>query len=94
MAGAIYFTLEEISYGQHLFRWNTSEMWKNINDQDKTNLHNTHAIFDQLPRALLQIAILIGGIFLPIYRYLRNIKLDHSDWRYWLLPTMACLFQY
>lgn len=91
MAGAIYFALEEISYGQHIFRWNTSEMWKNINDQDETNIHNTHAIFDQLPRALLQIAILIGGIFLPIYRYLQNIKLDNRDWRYWLLPTMACL---
>ncbi|MEE8260912.1 MAG: hypothetical protein V3R83_00370 [Gammaproteobacteria bacterium] len=89
--GAIYFALEEISYGQHIFGWNTSEMWKNINVQDETNLHNVHAIFDQLPRALLQIAILIGGIFLPVYRYLRGIELDNRDRFYWLLPTSACL---
>ena len=91
MAGAIYFALEEVSYGQHIFRWNTPEMWKNINSRDETNLHNTSAIIDLFPRILLQISILIGGIIFPIYRYFRRIKLDNRNWLYWLLPTSACL---
>ncbi len=91
LAGATYFFLEEISYGQHYFGWNTSQMWQEINDQGETNLHNTHAIFDQLPRLLLQIAILIGGIILPINRYFRGIELDSSNKFYWLLPTNASL---
>lgn len=91
LAGATYFFLEEISYGQHFFAWDTSETWQKLNDQNETNLHNTHAIFDQLPRFLLQIALLIGGIILPIHRYFRNVKLKSSDKLYWLLPTHACL---
>jgi hypothetical protein len=66
-------------------------MWNKLNDQDETNLHNVHAIFDQLPRSLIQIAIYIGGIFLPVYRYVRGIELDNRDRFYWLLPTIACL---
>lgn len=91
MAGAIYFALEEVSYGQQIFRWNTPETWKNINSRNETNLHNTSAIIDLLPRILLQISIVIGGVALPIYRYFRGIKLDHRNWIYWLLPTSACL---
>ena len=47
--GAAYFALEEISYGQHMFGWGTAETWKELNDQDETNLHNVHALFDQVP---------------------------------------------
>jgi hypothetical protein len=47
--GAAYFALEEISYGQHMFGWGTAETWKELNDQDETNLHNVHSLFDQVP---------------------------------------------
>jgi hypothetical protein len=89
--GAAYFALEEISYGQHLFGWGTAEAWKELNDQDETNLHNVHSLFDQVPRALLSLGILIGGVILPLYRRFRDIRLDESSRFYWQLPTIDCV---
>lgn len=89
--GAAYFALEELSYGQHMFGWGTADAWKELNDQDETNLHNVHAIFDQVPRALLTLGILIGGIILPLYRHFRGIQLGHDNRFYWQWPTLDCL---
>ncbi len=89
--GAAYFALEEISYGQHMFGWGTAETWKELNDQDETNLHNVHSLFDQVPRALLSLGILIGGVLLPLYRHFRDIKLDESSRFYWQWPTLDCI---
>lgn len=65
---AIYWALEEESYGQHFFRWETPEAWSAINKQNETNLHNTSWWLAQLPRSLLISGIVIGGIFLPLIR--------------------------
>ena len=89
--GSAYFALEEISYGQHMFGWGTAETWKELNDQDETNLHNVHAIFDQVPRAILTLGILIGGIILPLYRLLRGIELKPANRFYWQWPTLDCV---
>jgi len=89
--GAAYFALEEISYGQHMFGWGTAETWKELNDQDETNLHNVHPLFDQVPRALLSLGILVGGVLLPLYRHFRDIKLDESSRFYWQWPTLDCI---
>ncbi len=89
--GAAYFALEEISYGQHMFGWDTADTWKELNDQDETNLHNVHSIFDQVPRALLTLGILVGGIILPLYWQIRDIERDESDRFYWQWPTVDCL---
>jgi len=90
--GSAYFALEEISYGQHMFGWGTSETWKELNDQDETNLHNVHALFDQVPRAILTLGILIGGVLLPLYRHFRGIRLDENSSRfYWQWPTLDCV---
>ena len=91
IAGAAYFALEEISYGQHMFGWGTADSWKALNDQDETNLHNVHALFDQVPRALLTLGILVGGVILPLYRYFRNIPLAESNRFYWQWPTLDCV---
>ena len=89
--GAAYFALEEISYGQHMFGWTAGETFQELNDQDETNLHNIHAIFDQVPRGLLTLAILIGGIILPLYRHFRGIRLEPSNRFYWQWPTLDCV---
>ncbi|MDH3636091.1 MAG: hypothetical protein OES20_15430 [Gammaproteobacteria bacterium] len=91
LLGATYFALEEISYGQHMFGWGTVEIWQALNDQGETNLHNVHALFDQLPRLLLTLGILIGGVIMPLYRYFRRIKLEESGRLYWQWPTLDCL---
>lgn len=89
--GSAYFALEEISYGQHLFGWEAGETLAELNDQQETNLHNIHAIFDQVPRAVLTLGILIGGIILPLYRKFRGIRLDESSRFYWQWPTLDCV---
>ena len=89
--GAAYFALEEISYGQHMFGWDTAESWKELNDQDETNLHNVHSMFDQVPRALLTLGIFVGGILLPLYWKFRGIERDESDRFYWQWPTLDCV---
>lgn len=68
LLGAVYFAGEELSWGQHVFQWATPETWRQLNPQQETNLHNVHALFDQLPRALLTLAAFVGGIAVPLYR--------------------------
>jgi len=63
--GALYIALEEISYGQRIFGWNTPLDWGLVNDQNETNLHNASSWFDQKPRALFELVVLIGGLLLP-----------------------------
>jgi hypothetical protein len=91
IAGAAYFALEELSYGQHIFGWGTPEGLRELNDQQETNLHNVHALFDQVPRALLTLGILVGGIILPLYRQLRSRPLREDARFYWQWPTMDCV---
>jgi hypothetical protein len=55
-----------MSWGQHFFHWNTPEYWALVNRQQETNLHNTYAVFEKYPRAVLEIGVLIGGIVIPI----------------------------
>lgn len=66
-----YVAGEEISWGQHLLQWNTPEYWRAVNDQQETNLHNTSSWFDQKPRALLELGVIVGGLLAPLLRQLR-----------------------
>lgn len=91
LLGSIYYAGEEISWGQHYFGWATPESWSSVNDQQETNLHNTAAIFDQIPRTLLSIAALIGGVLIPIFRKFSKHKPDEHSFLDWLLPTYVCL---
>lgn len=86
-----YIAGEEISWGQQLVGWETPEWIKEVNDQHETNLHNTSSWFDQKPRLLLEIFILVCGIFLPLKRKLHGINLPRESWQYWLFPTTVCL---
>ena len=38
--GLLFIFLEEISYGQHIFKWETPELFKPYNFQEETNVHN------------------------------------------------------
>lgn len=89
--GSIYFAGEELSWGQHLFFWETPETIGAINDQNETNLHNMSSWFDQKPRIALELWALIGGIFMPVYYCLRKEELRPENWQYWFWPTFVCL---
>jgi hypothetical protein len=62
----IYIAGEETSWGQHFFHWSTPEYWAAINRQDETNLHNAYLISEGLPRSILEIGIIIGGLGVPL----------------------------
>lgn len=63
----LYIAGEEASYGQHFFEWQVDEFFLEINDQRESNLHNISSWFDQKPRAVLEIAIVLGGLLLPLF---------------------------
>lgn len=52
--------LEEISYGQHVFHWQTPEYFSSINLQGETNLHNLSKIQGN---DLQEIAFVIVGFY-------------------------------
>ena len=59
-----YFLLEEISWGQQIFKFQTTELFLNANSflynkQGETNLHNISNLFNELPRALVLIWCII-----------------------------------
>lgn len=68
---SVYVTGEELSWGQHIFEWNTPEYWAQMNDQGETNFHNTSSWLDQKPRLLLEFGVLVGGIIIPALRYFK-----------------------
>ncbi len=87
----VYFAGEEISWGQQIFGWQTPEFVKDINDQQETNIHNISSWFDQKPRLLLELWIIIGGIILPVWRCVMKINYTNKDWQYWFWPRFVCL---
>ena len=89
--GCIYFAGEELSWGQHLFGWETPQGWADINEQSETNLHNTSAIFDQIPRNLLSVAAIVGGVFIPMFCLITKRYPKEGSIHYWLWPTYVCL---
>lgn len=86
----VYFAGEELSWGQQFFQWQTPEGIKKLNDQDETNLHNMSSWFDQKPRLLLELWVLIGGVILPIRRFLDKQHYDEQNWQYWFWPSSYC----
>lgn len=87
----IYFAGEELSWGQQLFHWLTPEAIGKLNDQDETNLHNMSSWFDQKPRALLELWVVIGGILIPVREWTRGSPYAKGGLFYWFWPTMDVL---
>lgn len=88
LVGCIYVAGEEASWGQHLFAWTTPESWQPLNDQGETNLHNVSSWFDQKPRAMLELAVIVGGIALPVVR--RQGRFLGAGRLAYLVPPLIC----
>tara|TARA_B100000575_G_C22979614_1_gene565306 strand:- start:155 stop:928 length:774 start_codon:yes stop_codon:yes gene_type:complete len=83
-----YYLGEEISWGQHFFKWNTPEIFNELNNQNETNLHNISNLLDQLPRSLV---ILWCG-FIPLIFYFFGKRFISSDkLNMILLPSLKLL---
>ena len=70
----LYIAGEEMSWGQHFFHWNTPDYWAQVNRQGETNLHNTYAVFEKWPRAILEIGVFIGGLLRAAGRGVRSAR--------------------
>ena len=88
LIGLIYFTGEEISWGQQWFNWETNNFFKKINDQSETNFHNISSWFDQKPRFLLTFFVIFGGIFCPFFN--KKNFLNSKKLTVWIYPTIYC----
>lgn len=86
--GSFYVGGEEASWGQHYLNWSTPDAWQAVNDQGETNLHNTSDWFDQKPRLLLEIGVVVGGILVPIAAW-RRPEIWHSRLAI-ILPSKVC----
>ncbi len=95
--GCFYFGGEEASWGEHWFGFTPPAAIAERNDQHEFNLHNDpllEPVFDQLPRLLLTIAALAGGIIAPIVlrkRGVRHPRFDGPGYWGWIWPTYACM---
>ena len=86
-----YFAGEEVSWGQQFLHWRTPELVGEYNDQGETNLHNVSSWFDQKPRLLLELWVLVGGVAVPVWRRIRGIVFAEQNWHYWFWPARMCV---
>lgn len=91
---ALYFGGEECSWGQHYFGFETPEVVAEANRQKEFNLHNLNGwvargVFNNLPRLMMTIAMVVGGILLPfiVHGFRHKPGARKSSW-YWAIPTV------
>lgn len=92
--GSFYYAGEEISWGQHVFGWETPEFIAAHNRQDETNFHNLAGlgIFEKIPRFLLEQWILWCGVVLLLSdRWREVVRGGRESWAFWFWPTHVCL---
>ena len=84
----MYFFFEEISWGQHIFKWESSNFFLVNNNQGETNIHNISNLFDQLPRGLL----LIWCAFPFIIQKFINILTKNEIYSKFVLPQKELVY--
>jgi hypothetical protein len=85
----VYFAGEEVSWGQHLFGWQTPESLQAVNRQQETNIHNISSWFDRKPRAVVELWIIVGGLAVPLWQLLRRARPSPEGLSYWIWPTIV-----
>jgi len=83
----IFVGLEELSYGQHLFGWESGAYFEDANVQKETNLHN---LYSQRPQRLLsnigEICIVVAGLILPAVMRFGKSPYAPGHWPRYILP--------
>ena len=81
--GLIYYFFEEISWGQHLFKWESPKFFIEFNNQKETNLHNISNLLNELPRALLLIWCSFSFLIFQLLRKKNNCE----KFAYFIFPN-------
>lgn len=87
--GLIFLAGEEASWGQSWFQWQTPEGYAALNQQQETNIHNLHSWTESVPKTLLVLAALFGGVIWPIVARRRGIGPTLPGVLGWLWPSAA-----
>ena len=66
--GILYYFFEEISWGQHIFKWQTPSFFTNFNHQNETNIHNISSLFNEVPRNILLIWCTLSFLLIKLLR--------------------------
>lgn len=90
-AGALYFAMEEISWGQWVFGWETPDAFKAINPDGETNLHNIGNLGNRTPRSLLELWIIFSGLFLCAWLSWKKSSHRIDSWLQWITPSAICI---
>ena len=90
--GLSYFFLEEISWGQHFFKFDTLSIFLDksnffFNHQGEVNLHNTSRIFNEFPRILVMLWCSLSIIILR-YSKLTSLK----ELKTIIMPNVKLIF--
>jgi hypothetical protein len=86
--GFLYIATEEASWGQHWISWKTPEWLAELNRQNEANLHNVSLAMDRIPKTIVGVLVVLGGVGWPLFRRWQGIAWRcRTDWRRWLLPT-------
>ncbi len=92
--GCFLFLGEEISWGQHYFRWVTPEEFKQLNSQGETNLHNLKGgleyFFTKVAREALSIGTIVGGFVVPVWLKRRGVVFRRDSLNFWIWPSASC----
>lgn len=91
LVGCLYFAGEELSWGQHLFRWQTPEYFLKFNRQGETNFHNINSWFNQKPRIVLELGILISCLLVPLFRKASDRYRQQLSQPFWFWPGGCCV---
>jgi hypothetical protein len=57
---------EEVSWGQHILFWQDPSLVTAINNEGEFSLHNMNKGFERGPRAVLETAVFVGGLVVPL----------------------------
>jgi len=72
--GLTYFLGEEISWGQHIFHWESPASFVTHNNQAETNLHNISNLLNELPRSLVLLWCSLSTLLLIIFNKFHKIN--------------------
>lgn len=77
----LFVFFEEISWGQHIFKWESTGAFKDINFQSETNLHNFINPFFRFIYPLIGL-----GLFVILYLVYFFYKSKKPDWLLFITP--------
>jgi hypothetical protein len=66
VAAMVYFAGEDLNWGQYYIGWATPEYFQLHNKENETNLHNISSWFNQKPRLMVELWLLIACIAVPL----------------------------